>query len=235
MIVKPNHRNVDPNGLICIPYLSQWRADSSLLPELLNQLTATFSREPPLFTKPTSPSPAPVTSTVSYGSYSAYQPPAVQAQPVPQSSAYGYSSAGTTVAPQSSYVNSFLSASTAAAGPTAARPPYNPTPPPSYSAANNNLYDPPPSYSSSVTPAAAVPPPPPSYQSPKAKKDELISAVTSKLQHEMHKYYSRVRGKTQFYAAILFFAVIVPCVTIILGEIDAEFTCQAELEERKVL
>jgi hypothetical protein len=194
MIVKPNHRNVDPSGLISIPYLSQWRTDSSLLPELLNQFTATFSREPPLFTKPTSPSPPPVASATPYGSYNSYQPPAVQAQAIPPGSAYGYSTSGSTAVPQSSYVNSFLSASTAAAGPSSAiRPAYNPAPVP-YAATSSSAYEPPPSYSAAVTAAAAVPPPPPPYQSPKAKKEELISAVTSKLQHEMHQYYSRVRG-----------------------------------------
>ena len=50
MIVHSNHRNVDTEGLVNVPYLISWSSSSSLL-DLIHILCSVFSNEPPLYTK----------------------------------------------------------------------------------------------------------------------------------------------------------------------------------------
>ena len=50
MIVHSNHRNVDIEGLVNVPYLISWSSSSSLL-DLIHILCSVFSNEPPLYTK----------------------------------------------------------------------------------------------------------------------------------------------------------------------------------------
>lgn len=50
MIVHSNHRNVDIEGLVHVPYLLSWSSSSSLL-DLIHILCSVFSSEPPLYTK----------------------------------------------------------------------------------------------------------------------------------------------------------------------------------------
>lgn len=57
MIIKSNHKNVDMEGLVYMPYLHQWNRHSDLL-QLCQQCCATFSAEPPLFAKPPEPTPS---------------------------------------------------------------------------------------------------------------------------------------------------------------------------------
>jgi len=53
MMIKPNHRNVNPSGLVVNePYLQQWSFPSSNLLELAHTLSITFGQDPPLFSKP---------------------------------------------------------------------------------------------------------------------------------------------------------------------------------------
>jgi SMC interacting uncharacterized protein involved in chromosome segregation len=49
MIIKPRHKYVDQNGLCYLPYLSQWNAKTSNLYELVNQLSAVFGSDPPVY------------------------------------------------------------------------------------------------------------------------------------------------------------------------------------------
>ena len=59
MIVKANHPNVDIDGTVTIPYLTQWSSNCSLT-LLVQHLSTHFSQDPPLYTKPThTPSPPP--------------------------------------------------------------------------------------------------------------------------------------------------------------------------------
>jgi ESCRT-I complex subunit TSG101 len=54
MIIKPRHRHVNSQGLCYLPYLSQWNAQVSNLYELVNNLSAVFGQEPPVFQKTSS-------------------------------------------------------------------------------------------------------------------------------------------------------------------------------------
>jgi ESCRT-I complex subunit TSG101 len=54
MIIKPRHKYVDQNGLCYLPYLSKWNAKSSNLYELVNQLSAVFGSDPPVYERQTS-------------------------------------------------------------------------------------------------------------------------------------------------------------------------------------
>ncbi len=52
MTIKTNHRHVDMQGMVFLPYLHEWKSDSNL--EGLVEITSNvFSIEPPLFAKPT--------------------------------------------------------------------------------------------------------------------------------------------------------------------------------------
>lgn len=56
MIVRANHPNVDIDGTVRIPYLTQWNNNNSLT-QLVQNLSTHFSQDPPLYTKPTSSTP----------------------------------------------------------------------------------------------------------------------------------------------------------------------------------
>ncbi|KAL0728157.1 hypothetical protein Bca4012_024250 [Brassica carinata] len=61
MIIKRPHSNVSPSGLVSIPYLHAWVYPSSNLLDLAAQLSAAFSRDPPLYSQrrpQSSPSPS---------------------------------------------------------------------------------------------------------------------------------------------------------------------------------
>lgn len=64
MIVKPNHRHVDMQGLIYLPYLSEWNFNSNLL-MLVETASSVFSIDPPLYSRPSTISPSNTTSTTS--------------------------------------------------------------------------------------------------------------------------------------------------------------------------
>ncbi|CAF2135958.1 unnamed protein product [Brassica napus] len=51
MIIKRPHSNVSPSGLVSLPYLHAWVYPSSNLLDLAAQLSAAFSRDPPLYSQ----------------------------------------------------------------------------------------------------------------------------------------------------------------------------------------
>ncbi|ESQ41341.1 hypothetical protein EUTSA_v10013854mg [Eutrema salsugineum] len=51
MIIKRPHSNVSPSGLVSLPFLHNWVYPSSNLLDLASQLTAAFSRDPPLYSQ----------------------------------------------------------------------------------------------------------------------------------------------------------------------------------------
>ena len=61
MFIKPQHKHVDSEGEVYLPYLHDWRPTGSTLLELVKVLCHTFSQDPPLYAKPaptTTPPPA---------------------------------------------------------------------------------------------------------------------------------------------------------------------------------
>ncbi|XP_021895445.1 protein ELC-like [Carica papaya] len=69
MIIKRPHPYVSPSGLVSIPYLQNWVPPSSNLLDLARNLSAAFSRNPPLYSqrRPQTP-PAFTPSSSGYGS-----------------------------------------------------------------------------------------------------------------------------------------------------------------------
>ena len=55
MIIVPNHENVAPDGTVFLPYLNQWTSNRSNLRDLAEACCATFSRVPPVRSKPAEP------------------------------------------------------------------------------------------------------------------------------------------------------------------------------------
>lgn len=51
MVIKPNHKNVDAEGLVYLPYLFNWNPNSSTLRELVLIMCGVFGQEPPLFSR----------------------------------------------------------------------------------------------------------------------------------------------------------------------------------------
>lgn len=62
MIIKRNHRHVDMNGFVYLPYLHEWNSSQTLVP-LIEVASSVFSIEPPLFTKPATAADPSTTST----------------------------------------------------------------------------------------------------------------------------------------------------------------------------
>jgi ESCRT-I complex subunit TSG101 len=63
MTIKANHRHVDMEGCVYLPYLHEWTQKSNLV-ALTEMASNIFSFEPPLYTKPTTaPNPVPVPTT----------------------------------------------------------------------------------------------------------------------------------------------------------------------------
>jgi ESCRT-I complex subunit TSG101 len=52
MVIKQSHSNVQNDGKVNMPYLANWSASTSTLTELVQYLSAIFSQDPPLYTKP---------------------------------------------------------------------------------------------------------------------------------------------------------------------------------------
>ena len=50
MVIQNNHRNVDSEGLVSVPYMTSWTSSSSLI-DLLHIVSAAFSNAPPLYMK----------------------------------------------------------------------------------------------------------------------------------------------------------------------------------------
>jgi ESCRT-I complex subunit TSG101 len=51
MVIKPNHKNVDAEGMVYLPYLFNWNPNTSNLRELITLLCGVFGQEPPLFSR----------------------------------------------------------------------------------------------------------------------------------------------------------------------------------------
>lgn len=51
MMIKSKHKHVDDNGQCYLPYTANWNPSSSDLYELVNQLSAIFGTDPPVFQK----------------------------------------------------------------------------------------------------------------------------------------------------------------------------------------
>ena len=51
MMIRPGHPHVDQNGLILLPYTSNWDSDHSLV-ELIGYQCSIFGTQPPVFRKP---------------------------------------------------------------------------------------------------------------------------------------------------------------------------------------
>jgi len=81
MMIKNNHKNVDMQGLVYLPYLHTW-SNSSNLAQLIHTASAAFSKEPPLFSKPVNqpPPPAPSPARVTYNTPSATNTPSANYQ-----------------------------------------------------------------------------------------------------------------------------------------------------------
>eukprot|EP01035_Chromulina_nebulosa_P033404 gene33404-44726_t len=58
MTIKSNHKHVDMEGLVFLPYLHDWKLESNLV-SLISFACKAFSAEPPLFAKPKNPLPTP--------------------------------------------------------------------------------------------------------------------------------------------------------------------------------
>jgi UEV domain/Vps23 core domain len=52
MYLKENHRHVEPDGKVFMPYLHEWNAHSHNLVEMTVALSSVFSADPPVFTRP---------------------------------------------------------------------------------------------------------------------------------------------------------------------------------------
>ncbi|MEW5306900.1 MAG: hypothetical protein WDW38_005790 [Sanguina aurantia] len=65
MMIKAGHPNVDRSGTVTMPSTRQWISPSSNLVETVFEMSQLFSREPPLFARPTQPSPSSSSSSPS--------------------------------------------------------------------------------------------------------------------------------------------------------------------------
>ncbi|GLT76417.1 hypothetical protein SLA2020_480770 [Shorea laevis] len=96
MIIKRPHSHVTPSGLVSIPYLQNWIYPSSNLVDLVHSLSATFARDPPLYSQRVSnPNPNPnhtpppnpsgsINSSISSSYGSLERPPVMQQQQPPR-------------------------------------------------------------------------------------------------------------------------------------------------------
>ena len=83
MGIKPRHVHVDNAGFIYHQYLTQWSLRSSLK-ELCSTLTAVFSKDPPVFAKPSGSGAAAGSSSSSRAAAAAYQRTPAQESASPQ-------------------------------------------------------------------------------------------------------------------------------------------------------
>eukprot|EP01031_Cornospumella_fuschlensis_P033004 gene33004-39921_t len=68
MCVKQGHKHVDTQGCVYLPYLHEWK-NASNLKGLVETASGVFSIEPPLFSKPTTPTTNPTPSSGTYAAY----------------------------------------------------------------------------------------------------------------------------------------------------------------------
>jgi len=59
MALKANHPNVDQGGMIYLPYLSTWAANTSRPSELMTFIASAFSAQPPVYAKTAAPAVQP--------------------------------------------------------------------------------------------------------------------------------------------------------------------------------
>lgn len=79
MVIKPNHRHVDTQGLVYLPYLHSWTPASSTLQELVSVLCSVFGQNPPVYSTANSAAPSSSTRVVQ----STIISPPVQYSPTP--------------------------------------------------------------------------------------------------------------------------------------------------------
>ena len=171
MVIKPNHKNVDGEGLVYLPYLFNWNFSSSNLRELVTIMCGVFGQEPPLFSRQTVQA-VPVTPGAS-----AYQLPPY---PAPTGA---------------SYLQPFTASSSyplPPARPTSVTSPYEKYLSPSIHATN-----PAPTYSATPTPLTGVSVPLPEHlkeQQAEREKERLLKEATSRLQEEILLTQTRIKG-----------------------------------------
>lgn len=71
MMIKPNHRHVDAQGVVYLPYLHEWSRKSSIV-EMVHAVSAVFTADPFIFKKPKpqgGPPPYATSSTPTDGSH----------------------------------------------------------------------------------------------------------------------------------------------------------------------
>ena len=74
MIIVPNHENVGSDGTVYLPYLNRWNAARSNLRDLVEACCASFSRIPPVRSKPAT-QPAGYPGATNGRAFSPQQPP----------------------------------------------------------------------------------------------------------------------------------------------------------------
>jgi len=81
MALKQNHPNVDQGGMIYLPYLSTWAANTSNLSELMTYVASAFSSSPPVYAKAAGAAEPPVARATATQGYA--QPAVAVAKAVP--------------------------------------------------------------------------------------------------------------------------------------------------------
>ena len=51
MVVRSRHRHVDAQGLVYLPYLSEWDPSNSRIEELIGVMVSVFSQDPPVYAR----------------------------------------------------------------------------------------------------------------------------------------------------------------------------------------
>ena len=77
-MIRPNHKNVDVDGLVYHAYLSNWKEETSSLAELVTILASLFSTSPPVYARPKQAPPAPNSPPPNYLTPKPLPPPAYQ-------------------------------------------------------------------------------------------------------------------------------------------------------------
>jgi hypothetical protein len=205
MIVKQQHRNVDCEGLVYLPYLSSWTTSSSLS-ELVSIASNVFSNETPLFARQSNiqtQRPSPVINAGSNLNHSIHSnnrsTPVVVASATRntyvQPSINLNSNTGQSSGYNSSGYNNYQPRST-----PVVEQQHNPTTYPSTSSVNyTNLNAPSTSQASASSSNTAtytsnanpLPKPP----KPVSTRDSLLKEVTAKLRTEIDSYVLHLKGK----------------------------------------
>jgi hypothetical protein len=214
MVIKPNHKNVDGEGLVYLPYLFNWNFATSNLRELVSLMCGVFGQEPPLFSRQTVQA-TPVMSGAA--SYQPQHPPAAAIAsasylhpPSPSGSAYSQlpQPPAAMARPVSvSQYDKFLSPSTHSASPVGM--PYG--------------------ASASASPhlTGVSVPEHLKEQQGEREKERLLKEATSRLQEEILLIQTRIKGQS---SSILPFsgAYVIPWLAS-SGEIDEDLHTQFEL------